>query len=171
MKKHQWLFVAFFLVAIAFNYLPQHLVRAQTNGLSSMQFNHVEINVPNYEETIAWYEDKFDATIELEWTVEKFPDLQLAYINVYGTQMEIVGTTQSKAGMPQMSDFDELFKTTGVGHFCFGVDSVDAAIAELNSRGVPTFIEAFDAPQTVVRVGFVKDNNGNVIEFSEPLAS
>ena len=25
--------------------------------------------------------------------------------------------------------------------------------------------------QTGVRVGFVKDNNGNIIEFSEPLAS
>ena len=171
MKKYQWLFVSFLFIAIAFNCLPKGLVNAQTNGLSSLRFNHVEINVPNYEETIAWYEEKFDATIEQEWTVDEFPDLQLAYLDVYGTRMEIVGTTESKAGMPQMSDFDELFKTTGVGHFCFDVDSVDAAIAELNSRGVPTFIEAFDAPQTGVRVGFVKDNNGNVIEFSEPLAS
>ena len=171
MKKYRWLFILFLLVAVAFNYSPNLLVNARPNGLSSLQLNHVEINVPNYEETIAWYEDKFDATIEQEWTVDEFPSLQLAYINVYGTRIEIVGTAQSKVGMPQMSDFDELFKTTGIGHFCFGVDSVDDAIAELDRRGVPTFIEAFDAPQTGVRVGFVKDNNGNVIEFSEPLAS
>ena len=45
------------------------------------------------------------------------------------------------------------------------------AIAELNPRGVPTFVEAADYPNIGVRVGFVKDNNGNVIEFSGSMNS
>ena len=87
MRKYRWLFVlSCLLVAIAFNYLPKALVNAQTNGLSSLQFDHVKITVPNYHEIIPWYEDKFDATIEQEWTVDEFPDLQLSYLNINGVQ-------------------------------------------------------------------------------------
>lgn len=140
-------------------------------GLNSMQIDHVMISVPNYQETLQWYQDKLNATIEKEWTVDELPDLQLAYLNVNGFRIEVVGTTKARAGMPQMSNFGEALRTTGVGHFCFRVDSVDNAIAELNQKGVPIFIEAFDAPQVGVRVGFVKDNNGNIIEFSGTMNS
>jgi methylmalonyl-CoA/ethylmalonyl-CoA epimerase len=135
-------------------------------GLHSMQIDHVMISVPNYHETIKWYREKFDATIEKEWTVDELPDLQLAYLNVHGFRIEVVGTTQARVGMPNMSDFGEALRTTGVGHFCFRVDSVDDAISELNRRGVATFVEAADYPNIGVRVGFIKDNNGNIIEFS-----
>ncbi len=140
-------------------------------GLNSMRIDHVMISVPNYQETLQWYREKFDATIEKEWTVDELPDLQLAYLDVRGFRIEVVGTTQARSGMPNMSDFGEALRTTGVGHICFRVDSVDEAISELNQKGVPTFIEAFDAPQVGVRVGFVKDNNGNVIEFSGAMNS
>ena len=140
-------------------------------GINSMRIDHIMISVPNYQETIQWYQEKLNATIEKEWTVDELPDLQLAYLDVGGFRIEVVGTTQSRSGMPKMSDFSEALRTTGVGHFCFRVDSVDDAISELNQRGVPTFIEAFDAPQVGVRVGFVKDNNGNIIEFSGAMNS
>ena len=136
-----------------------------------MQIDHVMISVPNYQETLQWYQDKLNATIEKEWTVDELPDLQLAYLNVRGFRIEVVGTTQPRSGMPQMYNFGEALRTTGVGHFCFRVKSVDDAISELNKRGVPTFVEAADYPNIGVRVGFVKDNNGNVIEFSGAMNS
>jgi methylmalonyl-CoA/ethylmalonyl-CoA epimerase len=55
--------------------------RVSTSSLSSLQIDHVALNVPNYEETLAWYRDKLDATIEREWTVGIFPDLKLAYFS------------------------------------------------------------------------------------------
>ncbi len=140
-------------------------------GFNSMQIDHVMISVPNYQETLEWYQDKFNATIEKEWTVDELPDLQLAYLDVSGFRIEVVGTTQARSGMPDFKDFGEALRTTGIGHFCFRVDSVDDAISELNQRGVPTFVEAADYPNINVRVGFVKDNNGNVIEFSGSMNS
>ena len=140
-------------------------------GLDSMQIDHVMISVPNYQETLQWYQDKFDATIEKEWTVDELPDLQLAYLDVYGFRIEVVGTTRSRSGMPDSKNFGEALRTTGIGHFCFQVDSVDNAIAQLNQKGVPTFVEAADYPNIGVRVGFVKDNNGNTIEFSGSMNS
>lgn len=143
-------------------------ISAQT-GLSSMRLDHIMLSVPNYEETMQWYREKFDAIVEKEWTVDELPDLKLAYLNVHGVRVEIIGSTQSRLGMPDMSNFAEALRTTGIGHFCFYVDDVDAAEAELNKRGVQTFVEPADYPNVGVRVGFIKDNNGNVIEFTGPL--
>ena len=69
-------------------------------GLDSMRIDHVMISVPNYQETLQWYQEKLNATIEKEWTVEELPDLQLAYLDVNGFRIEVVGTTQR--------EFDEI---------------------------------------------------------------
>ena len=140
-------------------------------ALNSMRIDHVMISVPNYQETLEWYQNKLNATIEKEWTVDELLDLQLAYLDVFGFRIEVVGTTQGRLGMPNFQNFGEALRTTGIGHFCFRVDSVDEAISELNQKGVPTFVEAADYPNIGVRVGFVKDNNGNVIEFSGAMNS
>ncbi|MCC5653724.1 VOC family protein [Nostoc sp. XA013] len=140
-----------------------------SNPLSSMQIDHVCLNVPNYGETLQWYQEKLDATIEREWTFDVFPDLKLAYLQVYGFRIEIIGSTQSRSGMPETKDIGEGLRTSGIGHFCFRVDDVDAVLAELNRRGVLTFFELGSYPGPGVRLCLVKDNNGNLIEFVTPL--
>jgi methylmalonyl-CoA/ethylmalonyl-CoA epimerase len=145
------------------------ITHSSETGLISMRIDHIMLSVPNYEETVQWYQQKLDATVEKEWTVDQLPDLKLAYLNVYGFRIEIVGSTQSRCGMPNPSNFEEALRTTGIGHFCFRVDDVDAALSELKQRGVQTFVEGADYPNVCVRVGFIKDNNGNIIEFSGPL--
>ncbi len=140
-----------------------------SSAFDYMSIDHVMICVPNYQETIQWYKDKLDATIEREWTVDELPDLKLAYLNIHGFRLEVVGSTKAETGMPIASDFGESLRTTGIGHFCFRVDDVDAALAEMNRRGVPTFVAAADYPNIGRRVGFMKDNNGNIIEFAGSL--
>lgn len=105
-----------------------------------------------------------------EWTVDVFPDLKLAYLDVYGFRIEVISSTQSQAGMPTAQTFGDGLRTRGIGHFCFRVADVDAVLAELNRRGVPTFVPLGSYPDAGVRLCFVKDNNGNLIEFVTPLA-
>jgi methylmalonyl-CoA/ethylmalonyl-CoA epimerase len=140
------------------------------SSLSFMQIDHVCLNVPNYAETLQWYQEKLDATVTREWTVDVFPDLKLAYLDMYGFCIEIIGSTQFQAGMPTANDFGEGLRTRGIGHFCFRVDDVDAVLAELNRRGVPTFVPLGSYPDAGVRLCFIQDNNGNLIEFVTPLA-
>lgn len=140
-----------------------------SNPLSSMQIDHVCLNVPNYEETLQWYQDKLDGTIEHEWMVGVFPDLKFAYLSVYGFRIEIIGSTQSHPGMPIATSFGEGLRTTGIGHFCFRVQNVDAVLAELNRRGVKTFVGLESYPEAGVRLCFIQDNNSNLIEFVTPL--
>jgi methylmalonyl-CoA/ethylmalonyl-CoA epimerase len=139
------------------------------SAFDNMSIDHIMICVPNYEETIQWYQEKLDATIEKEWLVDELPDLKLAYLNVRGFRLEVVASSQVKPGMPIAADFGESLRTTGVGHFCFRVDDVDDALVEMNQRGVSTFVNAADYPNVGCRVGFVKDNNSNIIEFTGSL--
>lgn len=139
------------------------------SALDYMSIDHIMICVPNYQQTLQWYREKLDATIEKEWTVDELPDLQLAYLNIHGFRLEVVASNQAQNGMPVASDFGESLRTTGIGHFCFRVDDVDAALAEMNRRDVTTFVEAADYSNVGRRVGFVKDNNGNIIEFAGSL--
>jgi methylmalonyl-CoA/ethylmalonyl-CoA epimerase len=126
--------------------------------------------VSNYEETLDWYQQKLDAKVTGEWTFEAIPDLKLAHLNVYGFRIEIISSTHSQPGMPMAQNLDQGLRTRGIGHFCFRVDDVDAALAELNRRGVPTFVPLGSYPDVGVRICFVQDNNGNLIEFVTPLA-
>jgi len=86
-----------------------------SNPLSSMQIDHVCLNVPNYEETLQWYQEKLDATIEHEWT-GVFPDLKWL-ISVYMAFASKL-STQSQSGMPIATNLGEDW-TTGIGHFVF----------------------------------------------------
>jgi methylmalonyl-CoA/ethylmalonyl-CoA epimerase len=101
--------------------------------------------------------------------VDVFPDLKLAYLDVYGFRIEVIGSTQPKAGMPTAEDFGDGLRTSGIGHFCFRVDDVDALLTELNQRGVEAFVPLGSYPNAGVRLCFIQDNNGNLIEFITPL--
>ncbi|MBW4622634.1 MAG: VOC family protein [Cyanosarcina radialis HA8281-LM2] len=67
--------------------------------------------------------------------------------------------------MPTAQNFGDGLRTSGIGHFCFRVDDVDAVLAELNRRDVPTFVPLGSYPDAGVRLCFIRDNNGNLIEF------
>ena len=47
--------------------------------------------------------------------------------------------------------------------------TVDATVAELRSRGVEVLGDAIDLEAINRRLGFLKDNNDNIIELASPL--
>jgi len=155
--------------------LAQHITTSahsssSTNELSFMRIDHVEIRVPNFEETVRWYKEKLGFREQVDWTVKALLGMQLADLELNGFRLEIIGGSfTSKRKAP--SNFQEALNVEGYGHICFEVGNVDAVLAELNKRGVSTFVLAATYPlgNTWRRVGFVLDNNSNVIEFAEPL--
>jgi glyoxylase I family protein len=55
------------------------------------------------------------------------------------------------------------------GHFCFRVDDLDRTHRELGARGVEFVSEpvVFDLPEEVVKVVFLKDPDGMILELVE----
>lgn len=164
--------VAFFATSktptIAETAPTQMQAQTQSAALSSLQIDHAMLRVPNFKETMQWYQDKFGFQEVLRWKEPSLPGVDLAYLELNGFRLEILGggkPTPQKA-IPTPADVPAHTRFQGYRHLCFRTNDVDATLAELNRRGVPTFAAAYDYPPIQRRLGFVLDNNGNVIEFS-----
>ncbi len=135
---------------------------------SPFRIDHILVGTSDFAGTVAWYQRAFDAQIETEWTVAEAPDLQLAYLRIGDFKLEVIGTSQSIPGALRAEDFASHLRTSGFTHLCFRVGDVDHAMNELAQRNIPAFIPPKDYANPGVRIAFVQDNNGNVIEFIGP---
>ena len=140
-------------------------------GLSSMKADHLLIGVNNFEETINWYRDILGFEVEVKWKVEGLDELDLAYLNNGDFRIEVIGDKSSIKNNKQANDFAEHLSHQGFAHICFQVDDIDLAMKELNDKGIETFVKAETYPLSFYnrRVAFIKDLNGNVIEFAGPI--
>ena len=142
---------------------------ANTDALSSMRIEHSMLGTPDYEATLDWWTSKLGFTVMLEWTVPEFPGMRLAYIEKNGFIIEIVGQPGSFQNRAVPVDLSDHLSDPGFNHVAFVTENVDRVIAELESNGVETFFPATDFPDAGRRVAFIKDNQGNVIEFAQDL--
>lgn len=143
------------------------------NQTLSMRADHVALRVANFAETLSWYKEKLGFKEEVVWTVEELLGMQLAYLEHNGFRLEIIGGGGFQPTQTLPASFQEALDIPGYGHLCFEVEDIDAVLAELEQRGVPTFVPAATYPLSNYwrRVGFVLDNSGNVIEFAESLTT
>jgi lactoylglutathione lyase/glyoxylase I family protein len=128
--------------------------------------DHVAIRAVDYASTLAWYQDKLDFTVDQEWP---FGDMQLAYLSNGTAKIEILGGSTA-ASHATINSVEDSLGVEGYHHLCLNVADVDATLAELRSRGVEILGDAFDLDAIHRRLGFFKDNNGNVIELASPLS-
>ena len=136
-------------------------------------FDHVSINVADFDAALQWYQEKLGFEPEVAWRVQALDGKRLAYLTLGGARIELVEASDGAALSPEAKTFGEHFGRTGFGHLCLSVDDVDAVLAALTEKNVPTFVRAetyaLDGTPFERRVGFIKDADGNVIEFAEPL--
>lgn len=138
------------------------------------RFDHMSVNVEDFDAALAWYRDVLGLNVDVSWKVGALNGKQLAYLSLSGTRvLEIVAADANGTGLRPASTFGQHFGRTGYGHLCFATDSVDRTMAALAARGVAAFVKAETYPLdgTVFerRVAFINDPEGNVIEFGESL--
>jgi catechol 2,3-dioxygenase-like lactoylglutathione lyase family enzyme len=140
---------------------------------AGMRFDHVSLNVRDFEAALAWYQAKLGFRVEVAWRVAALNGKRLAYLRLNDTMLELVEADAGGIGLPEAMGFPEHFARTGYGHLCFRVEDVDMVLDGLATADVPTFVraETYDLDGTPYRrrVGFVKDMEGNVLEVGEPL--
>jgi catechol 2,3-dioxygenase-like lactoylglutathione lyase family enzyme len=140
---------------------------------AGMRFDHVSLNVRDFDAALDWYQRKLGFRVEVAWRVAALGGKRLAYLRLNDTVLELVQADANGIGLPEAMAFPEHFGRTGYGHLCFRVENADAVLDGLAAEGVPTFVraETYDLDGTPFRrrVGFVKDMEGNVLEFGEPL--
>lgn len=139
--------------------------------LAQIRAEHVMISTDDYDGTIRWYREKLGFRLKHEWTVRGFAGVRLAYIELNGFIVEVVGTETRYQEKRQPDNLADALTDRGFGHLAFLVADVDAAAAELQRRGVDLVIPPTTFPSSGRRVTFIRDNNGNFIELLTPLAA
>ncbi|MBA3675908.1 MAG: VOC family protein [Sphingosinicella sp.] len=139
-------------------------------ALTTMAADHVCFGVDSMEAMIDWYGRVLGFTVEKRWTVAELPGRELAYIiGASGFRIELIsGGTGPRS--PSGDSFAEHLGVRGSNHLCFRVPDVDAAVAAVETAGVTPFFPPTDYPVGAERrIAFLKDIEGNVIEFAGPL--
>lgn len=116
---------------------------------------HTSVNVSGrLDETNDWYRTVLG--LEPTWrpTIEGIPG---AWFDVAAVQLHLVGSPERTDGSID----------PGTHHVCFGVEDLDAAVAELEAQGIPFVRGAQDHHGVEVAQIFVTDPVGNVVELQQ----
>ena len=97
-----------------------------------------------------------------------FPDHDIVFLQAGSTAIELIG----EEGSP-VPELDERARRHGWHHLAWEVEDVDAAFAELVARGVPVHSppESFPEAAPTMRIAFLRDPDGNLLELVQPLKS
>lgn len=121
-----------------------------------MELIHININVADAEETIAFYEQfGFEESWEFETPDGETHNRYIADEN--GTELQLSDT-----------DGEEEFEAGSAwDHLAIGVDSVDEVFEGIDHYGVDK--EPGDQPEAGARTAFVRDPDGRRVELVESL--
>ncbi|MET0292931.1 MAG: VOC family protein [Steroidobacteraceae bacterium] len=153
--------------------MPDFIPPAQNRAspLADLRGHHVAVRTPDLETAKRWYVEKLDFRVVAEWD---YADEKLAYLAPPADDHFYVEILGGGAPAPQnvrpYADLADSLKYAGYHHFCLNVDSVDATVATLRTRGVTIVAEPFDLPAIHRRLAFFGDPFGNLIELAEVLS-
>lgn len=139
--------------------------------LDSLRAHHVAISVPNskFEETIQWYQEKLGFRVINR---REHPEIstKAANLELNGFQVEVFARDKSTPVLEARREpyVDDLL-VQGVKHIAFTVDDLDTAVAQLRRRGVEFASEPSVNNALGLKLCFIKDNNGYLIELGQEL--
>lgn len=85
--------------------------------------------------------------------------------------IEIVRTPDAFQKKETPPELGAALSDRGIGHLAFLATDVDAVAEELKIRGVDMVVPPTSFPDAGRRLIFIRDNNGNLIEFLTPLSA
>jgi len=134
-------------------------------------FDHVGISVADVHEAADWYCAALGLAREFEFEVAHVGLRGAMLLSPAGYRVELLERAGSvRSGQPPGSP-DEAALRRGYGHMCLDVPDVDAAHAALISAGAVGRMAPRASPEPGVRMAFVADPEGNLIELIDRTAS
>jgi catechol 2,3-dioxygenase-like lactoylglutathione lyase family enzyme len=150
--------------------LPSTDARAQApaDPLASVRPHHVALSVPDLDASLAWYRDRLGFR---PLTERRYPPIRARgiFLERNGFLIELFAREGSTRRDPPQAVVPDELLAQGYRHLGFAVDDVDAAVTALRSRGVEVASPPEDVPELGLRLAFIRDNNGNLIELGSPL--
>jgi lactoylglutathione lyase len=132
-----------------------------------MRLDHVGLNVADLAKAEAWYSTAFGLEREFATRIGAV-NLEIIMLRSEdgGYRLELLSRPGSVPGL-RAADPAEAALTEGFGHIAFDVAGVDAAHDRLVGLGAREVMAPQPSPEPGVRMSFLADPEGNLIELLE----
>ena len=140
-----------------------------------MHFDHVGINVADLPAMTDWYVAALGLEVEFEFALEKF-DFSGAMLRsphddpAQGYRVELLHRVGNTPGIHVEHPMDAAL-TRGLGHLALTVDDLEGTHRALLGAGAAERMPPSQSPEPGVRIAFVADPEGNLIELVDRTAS
>jgi lactoylglutathione lyase len=140
-----------------------------------MKLDHVGLTVGDLDAMSDWYSKALDMQVEFEFALDHvdFRGVMLRsaqFSGEAGHRLELLHRPESVAGL-QAADPVEAALTRGFGHIAFDVPDVDTAYDALLEAGATDRMSPRPSPEPGVRMAYVADPEGNLVELLDRTAS
>jgi methylmalonyl-CoA/ethylmalonyl-CoA epimerase len=136
--------------------------------LGSAKLHHVAISVTNFQETVRWYQDKLGFRVTGRRDLPQL-STQQAFLELNGIRLEVFARKSSFRVQPPVTNVPDDLLIQGYKHLAIVVDDLDIVAAELRRKGVKFLWEPRVDEALKLKLCFIQDNNGNLIELVEEL--
>jgi catechol 2,3-dioxygenase-like lactoylglutathione lyase family enzyme len=127
--------------------------------------HHVGLSVADLDRAKNWYADVLGMTEGFAFELPPF-GVRGCFMEGHGTRVELFEREGSGGGICGQEPPQALL-TRGYGHVAFATGDLDATFADLIARGATGVWDPRPSPEPGVRMAFVADLDGNLIEFIE----
>lgn len=136
-------------------------------GAEHARFDHVGINVRDLPAATAWYREVLGLRTVFEFTLAG-PGLSAVVLEhpEHGYRIELLARAGSAAGLRAPDPLTAAL-TEGYGHFALRVPDLDPVHQALLDHGAGEVMKPGPSPEPGVRMAWVTDPEGNLIEFIE----
>ena len=129
------------------------------------RLDHVGLNVADLDAAERWYVEAFGYERELALRLDMFDmDIVMLIHPERGDRLELLHRPGSKAGL-RADNPPEAVLTEGFGHLAFDVRDLDSEFERLVALGARPVMTPRPSPERGVRMAFVADPEGNLIEL------
>jgi lactoylglutathione lyase len=129
------------------------------------RLDHVGLAVAELEAAVSWFCDVFGLMPELTLRVEAIDlSIEMLLHPVHGYRLELLHRPGSRADRKPGTPGDAALRE-GYGHMAFDVTDLDAAYDRAIARGARPVMQPGLSPEPGVRMAFVADPEGNLIEL------
>jgi succinate-semialdehyde dehydrogenase/glutarate-semialdehyde dehydrogenase len=141
-----------------------------TAAAAGSTLDHVGLNVGDLGAMTRWYGDVLDFGVEFEFAL---PDLAFRGVmlrNPAGHRIELLHRDGNRGGLQAASPVEAAL-TRGFGHIALDVADVDTAFDALIAAGAADRMSPRPSPEPGVRMAYVADPEGNLIELLDRRAA
>ena len=126
--------------------------------------SHISVAVSSIDDALKFYRDLLGLEVVRRIRLED-RQLKVAFVKVGNTEIELIEPTSNDNTVTRFLER----RGPGLHHVCLEVDDLEAAMAELNERGVE-FVDPGPRPGAAGQVAFIMPEVGRgvLVELSQP---